>query len=293
MPTESDRRAQNPLRQRVSASIRHAVGLTQEPPPRCDDPDESYFALDSVARVVHGDLASMLIGGLGSLFFQMLHPHAMAGVAQHSRYQRDPLGRLLQTANFIGDTTYGSRARAYHAIEKVLAVHEGVRGVADDGIAYRANDPHLLAWVHAAEISMFLRAYQRFGRYTITGDEADQYVAEMATLARDMGVVDPPTNVAQLEFTILHFAPELRLSDDGAIARDFVARGVVSGRLQRLAYWLLVQSSFDLMADRYRQILGVPRRRWRDRFIIMPAAWLLCRVLRVFVPPPPRFNGRG
>ena len=28
----------------------------------------------------------MLVGGLGSLFFQMLHPLAMAGVADHSRY---------------------------------------------------------------------------------------------------------------------------------------------------------------------------------------------------------------
>ena len=39
-------------------------------------------------------------------------PHTMAGVAQHSRYREDPLGRLLQTANFIGFTTYGTKAQA-------------------------------------------------------------------------------------------------------------------------------------------------------------------------------------
>jgi uncharacterized protein (DUF2236 family) len=65
----------------------------------------------------------------------------MAGVAQHSRYREDPRGRLLQTANFIGRTTYGSKATAYADIERVLAVHQAVRGVADDGDAYYANDP--------------------------------------------------------------------------------------------------------------------------------------------------------
>jgi uncharacterized protein (DUF2236 family) len=278
------------LRQHVSLNIRHAVGLTETPPPRCDDPSNSYFAVDSVARVVHGDLASMLIGGLGSLFFQMLHPHTMAGVAQHSRYQRDALGRLLQTANFIGDTTYGSKARAYHSIERVLAVHEGVRGVADDGVAYYANDPHLLAWVHAAEISMFLRAYQRFGRHQITEREADQYVLEMATLANDMGAAAAPTNVAELDRVLLGFKPELRLTVDGAIARDFVARGVVRSPHQRLAYWLIVQSSYDLMTPWARELLGLRARGWHDRLVVRPATTSLCWLLRIFVPPAPKVN---
>ncbi|HEY5120060.1 MAG TPA: oxygenase MpaB family protein, partial [Acidimicrobiales bacterium] len=101
------------LRHRANRSIRNAVGLNREPPLPCNDPSVAYFPVDGVARIVHGDLSSMLVGGLGSLFFQMLHPHAMAGVAQHSRYQADPLGRLLQTANFIGHTTYGTRRAAY------------------------------------------------------------------------------------------------------------------------------------------------------------------------------------
>jgi len=62
------------LRRRVNRDIRNAVGLSKEPPPRCNDPDEAYFALDSVARIIHGDLPPMLVGGLGSLFIQMLHP---------------------------------------------------------------------------------------------------------------------------------------------------------------------------------------------------------------------------
>ena len=218
------------LRHRVNQSIRSAVGLTHEPPPRCDDPDEAYFPIDGAARIIHGDLASMLVGGLGSLFFQMLHPYSMAGVAQHSRYQHDPLGRLLQTANFIGFTTYGSSANAYASIERVLAVHQSVRGVADDGVEYYANDPHLLAWVHAAEMSMFLEGYRRFGRLRLTNDEADAYVNEMAHLARDMGVDDAPTTVDELTATLLRFRPELRLTTDAVTAQVAGRAPLATGR---------------------------------------------------------------
>ncbi len=276
------------LRQRVNRNIRSAVGLTKNPPPRCNDPEEAYFAIDGVARIVHGDLAPMLVGGLGSLFVQMLHPHTMAGVAQHSRYQDDPLGRLLQTANFIGFTTYGTKQEAYASIERVLAVHQVVRGIADDGEPYDANDPHLLAWVHAAETSMFLRAYRRFGQLKLTDAQADEYVREMATLARDLGMVDPPESVDELDAAILRFRPELRLSDAGVTARDFVARGVVKGATQRLVYWLLVQSAFALMEPWTLQLLGVRAHALRNRLLIQPVTWSLCHVIRLFVPPPPR-----
>ncbi len=275
------------LRRRVNRDIRQSVGLSKEPPARCNDPAEAYFALDSVARVIHGDLPPMLVGGLGSLFIQMLHPHTMAGVAQHSRYREDPLGRLLQTANFIGFTTYGTRAEAYASIERVLAVHQAVRGVADDGVPYFANDPHLLAWVHAAETSMFLNAYRRFGTVRLSDDDADRYVREMAQLALDLGMVDPPRSVAQLEATIQRFRPELRLSADGATARDFVIRGVQRGVTRRSVNWLLVRCSFALMTPWELELLGVQRRRVGNRLFVVPATALLCRALRLFVPPAP------
>ena len=254
----------------------------------CSDPETAYTPVDGVSRLVHGDLASMLIGGLASLFFQMLHPLAMAGVAQHSRYQRDPLGRMLQTANFIGATTYGSKQHAYAAIERVRAVHEAVRGVADDGRAYAASDPHLLLWVHCAEISMFLAGYERFGRDTLRVGEADAYVAETAQLARDLGVASPPTSVAQLRVCLETFRPELRLSPEGALARDFIARGVVKGAAHRVVYWLIVRSSYALMEPWARDMLGVSIAPRGERWILRPAARQLCRALRVAVPPASR-----
>lgn len=273
---------------RLSLRIRHSVGLTQDPPPMCNDPALSYMSPDGVARLVHGDLSTMIIGGLGSLFFQMLHPHAMAGVAQHSRYQKDALGRLLQTANFIGHTTYGSRTQAYLDIERVRSVHEAVRGVADDGVAYYANDPHLLAWVHACEASMFLAAYQRYGRDSLSDEEADQYVLEMSQLASDLGAENPPRSVSELWAHLEAFRPELRLSAEGEEARSFVAHGFVKGMGQKLALRLFVQSSYGLMPEWALRKLGVTSHPRTRRFVIDPLSHLLCVFVRRFVPPTQR-----
>ena len=279
-------------RGRLSRRIRDAVGLTQEPPPICMDPTLAYTPVDAVARLVHGDLATMIIGGLGSLFLQMLHPHAMAGVAQHSRYRDDPLGRLLQTATFIGHTTYGTSTQAFLDIERVLAVHEGVRGVADDGVEYYANDPHLLAWVHACEISMFLEAYRRYGRVRLSEADADRYVAEMATLARDMGAQDPPRSVAQLVGQIEAFRPELRLSPDGEEARRFVADGFVRGRIQSAAHRLFVRCGVALMPAWARRQLGFRQSALVGRLVVAPAGHLACAMVRSFVPPTERSSAR-
>ncbi len=273
------------IRSRVNFSIRRAVGLTKDPPPRCDDPAVAYFPIDGVARLVHGDLSSMMVGGLGSLFFQMLHPHAMAGVAQHSRYQHDPLGRLRQTANFIGATTYGAAPTAHASIERVLSVHQSVRGVADDGLDYYANDPHLLAWVHAAETSMFLSGYQRFGKHPLSQRDADTYVAEMATLARDLGAEEPPTTLAELNTTLDTFRPELRLCPDGVIARDFVVNGFVEGLIQRFVYRLLILSALDLLPPWSLEMLDTARRPTFQRVLVRASTHVLCPVVRLFVPP--------
>ena len=278
------------LRARANNAIRSSVGLNREPPSVCNDPGVAYTPVGGVSRLVHGDLASMLIGGLASLFFQMLHPLAMAGVAEHSRYQHDPLGRMLQTANFISATTYGSKQDAYAAIERVRAVHESVRGTAPDGRSYNANDPHLLRWIHCAEISMFLAGYQRYGRERISPSEADAYVAETAQLARDLGVESPPRSVRELNDAIEAFRPEMRLTREGESARDFISRGVVKGVFQRGAYWLIVRSSYALMEPWAREMLNVSNVATLEGRVLRPVTTLLCRAVRLAVPPATRVS---
>ena len=74
--------------------------------------------------------------------------------------------------------------------------HEHVTGIADDGQPYAANDPHLLQWVHIVEVDSFLAANRRHGASALTDAEADRYVAQMAVIAGELGVLDPPRSVA-------------------------------------------------------------------------------------------------
>ena len=102
---------------------------------------DGLFGPHSVAWRVHGDVTSMLVGGIAALLLQMLHPAVLAGVWDHSNFQTDLHGRLRRTARFIALTTYGGRAEAETAIARVRRIHESVQGLLANGTAYSANDP--------------------------------------------------------------------------------------------------------------------------------------------------------
>ncbi|MEX0664088.1 MAG: oxygenase MpaB family protein [Acidimicrobiia bacterium] len=159
--------------------------------------DSGWFGPESVAWRVHADL-STIIGGLRALLYQTLHPLAMAGVANHSDYRKDPWGRLHRTSRFIAATTYGTSREAQAAVERVQQVHEKVRGIAPDGRAYSASDPILMAWVHATEIDSFLAAYGRYGPTALSDEDTDRYINEMAVVGNAFGADPVPTTAAEL-----------------------------------------------------------------------------------------------
>lgn len=134
---------------------------------------------------------------------------------------------------------------------------------------------------------MFLAGYRRYGGQRLSDAQANQYVCEMAQLARDLGMTGAPESVAELDAAILAFRPELRLIAEGAVARDFVANGVVRGVQQKAIYWLLVRSSYGLMTPWQRELLGVRVGPPLVHHLVAPAAKVLSRTMRFFVPPPP------
>ncbi len=264
--------------------VRATIGLVEDPPEMCLDEDASYLPVNAVARVVHGDLATMVVGGMASLFAQMLHPLAMAGVARHSRYRDDPLGRLVQTAHFIGDTTYGSVERASASLQRVRVVHTIVNGVTERGEHYDASDPHLLTWVHLCEERMFLEAYRRYGRTPLSPGDLDDYVAEMARLADDLGAEAPPRRYADLATTLDRFLPELELRDEGVVARDFLRRGFVAGRVTRAVHRLIVVVALDLLTPPERRLLGLEPSPL-TRALARRAMTIVAALMRSVVPP--------
>ena len=87
--------------------------------------------------------------------------------------------------------------------------HPGARHVGPDGRPYEATDPHLLEWVHIAEIDSFLLAHQLYGAAPLDQQGRDAYVADTARVAMALGVADPPRTEKELTERIAAYRPEL------------------------------------------------------------------------------------
>ena len=240
------------VRRATSATVRGLFGAPAVGPPPATG-DAGLFGPDSVTWRVHSHL-SVVVGGIRALLVQTLHPLAMAGVAQHSQYRTDPLGRLGRTAAFVATTTYGTIADADNAIAAVRGIHDRVCGVASDGRAYAANDPELLAWVHHVEVQSFLLAYQRIGP-GLRSDEADRYVAEMAQLGARLGVREPLTSAAGLHDWI-RYHPEQRATPEARAAVRFLSWPALP-IAARGPYAILLAGAISLIPLRQRLTLGL------------------------------------
>lgn len=222
-----------------------------------DTPGPRWFAEDRPIRRVHGD-ASMFVGGLRALLLQSLHPLAMAGVAEHSDYRGDPWGRLQRTSTFLAVTTFGPADDAQRAVDKVRGIHRRVHGIAADGRPYEASDPHLLGWVHVAEVDSFLRAHQLYGARPLDQQERDDYVADTARVAAALGVVDPPRTEGELAQRISDYRPEL---SGTAAARDAAKFLLLTPPLPLLAkppYAVLAATSVAMLPGWARLPLRLP-----------------------------------
>jgi uncharacterized protein (DUF2236 family) len=218
---------------------------------------DGLFGPGAIAWRVHGDVTSMMVGGIAGLLLQMLHPAVLAGVWDHSNFRADMHGRLRRTARFIALTTYGGRAEAEAVIARVRGIHDRVRGTLPDGVPYAANDPALLAWVHLTEATSFLDAALRYTEPGMSAADQDRYFAEMAQVAAALGADPIPRSRAQARALFGEFRPQLRTD---ARTRE-VARLVLTQRApQRMAeplQALTMQAGIDLLPDWARRMHGL------------------------------------
>ena len=194
-PTPLSERLRLKLVERVRGVFNDVEGGQKPVPPS----DEALFERDSPIRMVHADIVAMMVGGIRGLLLQMLHPHALQGVLDHSNFRSDMHGRLRRTARFIAVTSFGHRADAMEAIERVNRIHARVSGTLPDGSPYSATDPRTLAWVHVAEATSFLAAYIRHVKPDMHGAEQDEYYRQFALVARALGANPVPENRREAE----------------------------------------------------------------------------------------------
>lgn len=229
-------------------------------------PGPRWFDEGSAIARVHGD-ASMFPGGLAALLLQSLNPRAMAAVAAHSGYLSDPWGRLQRTATFLAATTFGPADQAAQSVAVVRAVHERVRGVTPEGEPYHAADPHLITWVHVAEVTSFLAAHQRFGRRPLDAAGCDAYVAEAAVVGRALGGADVPETFAELQARLEGYRPELRRSEAATQAARFLLLSPPLPWFARPVYGLIALGGTSLLPDWSRAPLALPRGRVVNRVL--------------------------
>ncbi|MGH3423744.1 MAG: oxygenase MpaB family protein [Nocardioidaceae bacterium] len=248
-------------------------------------PGPRRFDSGSPIQRVHGD-ASMFVGGLRALLLQALHPLAMAAVEQHSGFRGDPWGRLQRTSTFLAETTFGSDADARRAVEVVRAVHARVAGAAPDGRPYAADNPHLLLWVHVAEVDSFLRAHDRYGAHPLSAHGRDEYVAQAAQVARDLGAEDPPETAAELARCLAVFRPELRSTPAARRTARFMLVHPPVPWTQRGPYAVLSAAAVGLLPRWARLPLRVPYLPLTEATAVRAAGVALTSAIRWAMAPP-------
>jgi uncharacterized protein (DUF2236 family) len=241
---------------------------------------ERWFGEEDAIWRVHAD-ASMFIGAVRALLLQALHPVALQAVVDHAGFRRDFWGRFQRTSKYVALTTYGTVPDAERAIAIVRAIHRRVRGTTPDGTPYSADDPHLLMWVHVAEVDSFLRAFQAFGEGVLTPADADEYVRQASSIAARLGVIDPPSSVAELTSIMDSYRPEL--TGTGPDAREAASLLLVhppfSG-FTRAGYHVLAAGAVSTLPPWARTELRLPALPVTERAVIKPLGRSAMRTLR-------------
>lgn len=238
--------------------------------------DAGYFVENGPAWTVHAGMGT-LVAGIRALLLQALHPGALAGVHDWSRYREDPIGRLTGTVRWVITLTYGSRTQADAETARVGRFHQRVKGEyrAGDGEErrYTAEAQDLVRWVHLTFTDAFLAGHEASKKPIPGGPDA--YVADWATAGRLMRVVNPPLTRAALRAEIDGFWERGELRGDERVADvvSFLRRPPFPG-VMGLSYRVLFAAAVATIPRRYRKMLGV--RRWP-----LPVLTLTRVILRV------------
>ncbi len=224
--------------------------------------DEGFFEPGSAAWAVTGGMPT-LVAGIRALLLQTLHPGAMAGVHDYSRYREDPLGRLAGTVRWIVTVTFGDRALARRESGRVGRFHERVKGTYRDAAgvehAYAAGDADLLLWVHDVFTESFLACHTLWEGEPPGG--ADRYVREWAVAGELVGVQHPPRSAAELQESLRSFRPVLQSDERVAEAVRFI-RNPPLKRSMMPAYRILFAGAVASIPEHYRRMLGLRRAWW-------------------------------
>lgn len=153
---------------------------------------EGLFRAEGWLRRIHAEQA-LLFGGGRALLLEVAHPLVAAGVAEHSRFRTDPLGRLRRTLDAMHAIGFGDRTAALAAARSVERAHARVHGrLAEGAGAWPAGTPYhgrevaLVIWVWATLVDSALCVYERFVA-PLSSEARETYYTEQCVIARLLG----------------------------------------------------------------------------------------------------------
>lgn len=276
------------LQEKLSIRFRKLLsGATDGHPPWlgvvAEGDDIGMFAPTDAPWIIHRDF-STLVGGVRALLMQALHPGSLAGVAQHSRYEQDPLGRLSGTIRWLTVTTFGSVQAVQNEARRVNRMHTKVSGqyqtAQGETSSYRAADPRLLLWVHIAFMESFLRAHQNYSKAPIPGG-ADEYVKLWGKSVAPLGLADVPASEADLNQLLDEFSEELIVTDKTRSVIKWIKNAPLP-LLTKPVYKLLFYSAVASLDPRFRALIGI---RSAPLWILRPITTNMLALMRFAIGP--------
>jgi uncharacterized protein (DUF2236 family) len=220
------------------------------------------FRDDSAIRRLGGE-SVLLFGGGCALLLEVAHPLVAAGVARHSSFRTDPMGRLRRTLDAVNDITFADLPAALRAAQRIERAHVPVRGRLGFSVAgfgadapYDGRDPALVRWVWATLAWTSLRVYERFVR-PLDAEEVEAFYTDHQVVARAVGTPPEmvPSSYAAFEawFDGLVEGGELAVTDEARAIAEFILHPPAAtpggGLVRSITAWLLpapVRESFGL-----------------------------------------------
>jgi uncharacterized protein (DUF2236 family) len=276
------------LQEKLSIRFRKLLsGATDGNPPWlavvAEGDDIGMFSPNDAPWIIHRDF-STLVGGVRALLMQALHPGSLAGVAQHSRYEQDPLGRLSGTIRWLTITTFGSNQAVQSEAGRVNRMHTRVSGeyqtAQGETSSYRAADPRLLLWVHIAFMESFLRSHQNYSKAPIPGG-ADAYVRLWGKSVAPLGLDDVPASEAELNLLLDEFSEELIVTEKTRGVIKWIKNAPLPA-LTKPVYKLLFYSAVASLDPRFRALIGI---RSAPLWLLRPITTNLLSLMRFAIGP--------
>ena len=95
-------------------------------------PEPFAFSLESEMWRINHERCGLFFGPAAAIL-QIAHPRIAQGVADHSEFETDTLGRLRRTLAATNRIAFGTLAEAEQTRERLRAIHGQVKGEISEG----------------------------------------------------------------------------------------------------------------------------------------------------------------